>query len=931
VTGTRGGALKADGLEPPFVGRDRDLRLIKELFHASSEESKAHLVSVVGIAGIGKSRLAWEFFKYIDGLADLVFWHRGRCLSYGEGVAYWALAEMVRMRAGIAEEESPHSALTKLRGAIEENVDDPEERAWLEPRLAHLVGLAERTAPDRSDLFSAWRLFFERLADRNPTVLVFEDLQWADAALLDFIEHLLDWSRNHPLFVLALARPELSEARPDWGAGRNSTTLSLEPLSARAMEALLDGFVPGLPTDLRAQILDRAEGVPLYAVETVRMLLDRGLLTREGEIYRVTGEIGALEVPETLHALIAARLDSLTPEERRTLQDAAVLGKSFTKTGLAALSGRSEAEVDPLVTSLIRKEILSIQADPRSPERGHYSFLQDLLKRVAYETLSKKDRKVRHLAAAAHLEGAWASSEQEIVEVIAAHYVDAYRIAPDAEDAVAIKAEACERLARAGERATSLAATEEARRYFEQAAELADTPLHRAELLERAGVAATALGPFDTAVDLLGRALELYRSQGETHAGARVSAWLGWATWFAGDIEDASQQLEEAFAVLADEEPDADIAEMAEVRARLRFFLGDTEGAAVRIERALEIAEALFVPSILVDALNTKHLVLTAAGREEEAIALLRHAIDLGRRYDVGHPLARALYNHGHTMAARDDFNGALAADREALEFERRRGDRVGETMAMGHLIAALFVTGDWDEAASMLSQLQVVLSDRTALDRVSHGTSLLVNRGEVEAARRLVDEHVSLRTSGEIQARVGYLLGLSRVLVAEGKPGEAFAVIREAGAPELQLPVKHFFSKQLMIEGLDTALLAGELDAAEELLAGWDRLRVVDRTPFIDAHRARFASRLAAFRGADDTADVEGRQAVERFREVRTPFYLAVTLLECSEHLVERGRADEAEPLLTEATEIFERLLARPWLERARRVGSARRAEVVS
>src|SRR5438874_2406074 len=199
VTAVRGGARTSSELEPPFVGRARELRLVKEHFHGSAEERKAHLISVVGIAGIGKSRLAWEFFKYLDGLAEQVWWHQGRCLAYGEGVAYWALAEMVRMRARITEEEPVESALAKLRASLAEHVPDIEERAWLEPRLAHLLGLAERTAPDREDLFSAWRLFFERLAERNPTVLVFEDLQWADAALLDFVEHLLDWSRSHSL------------------------------------------------------------------------------------------------------------------------------------------------------------------------------------------------------------------------------------------------------------------------------------------------------------------------------------------------------------------------------------------------------------------------------------------------------------------------------------------------------------------------------------------------------------------------------------------------------------------------------------------------------------------------------------------------------------------------------------------------------------
>src|SRR5262249_39279680 len=225
--------------------------------------------------------------------------------------------------------------------------------------------------------------------------------------------------------------------------------------------------------DLRGHILDRAEGVPLYAVETVRMLLDRGLIAREEDRYRLTGPVEALEVPETLHALVAARLDGLEPDERSLVQDASVLGKTFTKEALSALPGLPESGLEQLLTSLVRKEVLSIQGDPRSPERGQYGFLQDLLRFVAYETLAKKERKARHLAAAEYLEREWGPAEHEIVEVLASHYVDAYRAAPDAPDAAAIKAKAQEALARAGERAASLAANEEAQRYFEQAAELA--------------------------------------------------------------------------------------------------------------------------------------------------------------------------------------------------------------------------------------------------------------------------------------------------------------------------------------------------------------------------------------------------------------------------------------------------------------------------
>ncbi|MEP7225605.1 MAG: adenylate/guanylate cyclase domain-containing protein, partial [Actinomycetota bacterium] len=452
VIGLRGGAARSTALEPPFVGRDRELRLVKELFHASSEDRRGHLVSVVGIGGIGKSRLAWEFEKYIDGLAGDVWWHSGRCLAYGDGVAFWALAEMVRGRAGIVEDEEAASARAKLRVAIEEHVPDPQERRFVEPRLAHLLGLEEGASGDQENLFAAARMFFERLAQQGPTVLLFEDIHWADSALLDFIEYVIEWSRDVPLFVVTLARPDLADRRPTWGsARRNFTSIFLEPLSTDSMQALLTGPVPGLSDDLRERILERAEGVPFYAVETVRMLLDRGVLVREGTTYRLTGEIETLEVPETLQALIAARLDGLTAEERRLVQQASVLGRTFTLRGLSSVSRLGETEIEPLLASLVRKEVVSLSADPLSPERGQYGFLQDLVKKVAYDTLSRRERKTLHLGAAKYLSSL--GDEDEVVEVLAAHYVDAYLAAPDDDDASGIRDRARYMLVRAAERA----------------------------------------------------------------------------------------------------------------------------------------------------------------------------------------------------------------------------------------------------------------------------------------------------------------------------------------------------------------------------------------------------------------------------------------------------------------------------------------------
>ena len=919
VTANRGGAQKSVGLEPPFVGREREMRLVKELFHASAEEGKAQLVSVVGIAGIGKSRLAWEFEKYVDGLADNFWWHRGRCLAYGEGVAYWALAEMVRMRAGILEEEAPESALAKLRASIEEHVADPDERSWLEPRLAHLLGLAERTAPDREDLFAAWRLFFERLAEQGTAVLVFEDLQWADAGLLDFIEYLLEWSRTHRLFVLALSRPELTERRPTFGAGgRNATSLSLEPLSGRAMEQLLDGFVPGLSDELRGQILARSEGVPLYAVETVRMLLDRGLLTREGDVYRPTGPIEALDVPETLHALVAARLDGLGPEERRLLQDASVLGKSFTKTGVSALSGIPEADLEPLLTALTRKEVLSVQADPRSPERGQYSFLQDLLKHVAYETLAKTERKARHLAAARHLAQAFGAGEQEIVEVIAAHYLDAYRAAPDAEDAPEIKTQALEMLTRAGERAASLAANEEAQNYFERAAELSDDPLVEASLRERAGATAWNAGRADGGAAHLERALELYEAEGATHPAARVAARLGVVEWRTGQLEQALERMEAAFAVLSGDEPDEDLATLAAELGRLHFFKGEVELAAQRIDTAIEIAESLWLPEVLSQALNTQGLIASWGGRSEQSVALLKHALELALENDLSSAALRAYNNLGDRLDRRDRYEEAIENHRRGVALAHKVGDRHQEWRLLGELSWCLARTGQWDEA---LSAAYEVPDDHLdwALSAVNTIAEIAAARGDAAEARRVLGLISRFEESADLQERSAYMALDATVLRAEGRYEEALEACAQTLEVLTRLPSGISVDVKIaMGEALESAYALGRLDELEQMLGRIDAIPPGKRPPFLVADAARFRALLAAARGEQNVVEQGFKTAAAVFREHGLTFYLGLTQLEHGEWLETQGRNEEAAPLLAEAREIFGRLGATPSLERA-------------
>jgi class 3 adenylate cyclase/tetratricopeptide (TPR) repeat protein len=923
VVGSLKGALRSAGLEAPFVGRDRELRLVKELYHGSADERRAQLALVTGIAGIGKSRLAWEFEKYVDGLVGEVFWHRGRCLSYGDGVAYWALAEMVRMRCRIAEDDEPSAARVKLRLTLEQFLADQDEQAWVEPRLAHLLGLEEGVPGDQENLFSAWRILFERIAEQAPTVLLFEDLQWADTGLLDFIEYLLDWARGHEIFVLALARPEFAERRPGWGAGKRSfSSLYLEPLSPAAMDELLRGLVPGLPDDLRSRILDRAEGVPLYAVETVRMLLDRGLLTRDGNVFLTSGDVDSLEVPDTLHALVAARLDALPFEEHRVVECGAVLGKTFTRQGVAAVSGLPETKLEPLLAGLLGKEILSVQADATSPERGQYSFLQDIVKRVAYETISRRERKQKHLAAARFLTSSWVSEEDEISEVVAAHYLDAYEAEPDDEDAPELRANGFTMLVRAAERAASLGASAEAQRAFERAAGLTDDTLERGELLERAGTAAYVSGRADDAASCFERATECFDLVGATHPAARVAARAAEVSWDRGRLEQGLESMDRAFAVLNREEPDADLAALAAQLGRFMFFAGQGELAADRLESALEIAERLSLSETLSQALNTKGLVLCSRGRFAEGIGLLRLALDIASEHDKPSAALRAYYNVADLSGVVDDAQRAATLAREGLALARRVGNRYWEWNFLG-LAYPAYVLGDWDDVASREAGLPDDDWTRVRIAFATLLTSIIpvrLHRGEVAEAQRLTRLFAELESSADVQERAQVRLAEASLLLADGDHAEALVRAEQA------LDVRHAMGigleavKEAFVVAVEAALALDDRPAARRLLTIVDDLPPGRSPRFLRAHSARFHARLAARDGEPEQAARLFGHAEASFRDLGYPFPLAVTLLEHGEWLADLGEDAPAAQALDEAAEVFARLGARPWAERCGR-----------
>jgi predicted ATPase/class 3 adenylate cyclase len=922
VVGLRRATARSTVLEPPFTGRDREFRLIKDLLHDSADNGRVHLVSVQGVGGIGKSRLVWELNKYIDGLVDDIWWNQGRCLAYGEGVAFWALAEMVRGRAGILEDEDSSTALPKLLASVEQHVGDEAERRFVGPRLAHLLGLEERGSGDQENLFAACRIFFERLAEEGPSVMVFEDIHWADSALLDFIEYLVEWSRDRPIFVVTLARPELAERRPTWGAGtRNFTSIFLEPLLPDQMDSLLSDPVPGLPDELRTRILERAEGIPFYAVETVRMLIDRGILVRENGAYRLEGSADTLEVPETLQALIAARLDGLAPEERRLLQDAAVLGRTFTLQGLTAITGLPEEEVTSLLSALVRKEVLSISIDPLLSDRGQYGFLQDLVKKVAYDTMSKRERKARHLAAASYLRSV--VDEDEIVEVVASHLLDAYLSAPDDEDAGTIKADALETLVKASERAASLGANEEAQRYAERAIELSDDPITTAELHERAG--ALAAERVDAvAAEHFRRSIEIFESQGATHPAARVSARLAERMWDGGRLQEALDVMDRAFEVLATEAQDADLAALAAQLGRFLFFAGDLPRASERIERALELAEVLDLPEVLSMALNTKSLILFSLGRTRESLALVRTALAVALEHDKPSAALRAYNNLADLTQNADRYAEAKQFLEDGLALARRVGTRYWETIFLGFAYPD-FALGRWDETVSMMSELQPewFSHTRAAFNQgyVAFGVAAHVHRGDLDAAAMHLKRFAELESSADIQDMTEFACGKACLLLAEGDAEGALRSAEEAISGKRALSQIDHRVKESFVTAVEAAFLMGDLAKVEELLDTVRSLPPGRRTPFLEAHASRLGGRSSAIRGGDGDVASAFKGAIGLFREMGIPFWMAVTLLEYAEWLVGHERADEAGASLTEAREIFERLGARPWLERLQRV----------
>jgi class 3 adenylate cyclase/tetratricopeptide (TPR) repeat protein len=905
VAGKRGEHV-SDVLEPPFVDRDEELRLIRDLFHATVRDSRLRLVSVTGIAGIGKSRLAWELHKYVDGLAGPVWWLQGRSPSYGEGLTFWALGEMVRSVAGIAEADDPVTTRAKLTATIARYVQDPEDQRWIEPRLAQLFALQENSTGGREELFAAWRIFLEQVSETSPMVLVFEDLQWADAGLIEFIEHVLAASRVHQVFVVTLARPEMADQHPTWGAGqRNFTSLHLEPLADGAMRTLVTNLAPGLPDDLVDKILDRGEGIPLYAVETIRMLVDRGQLTAEDGTYRPAEELAGLGIPDSLHALISARLDGLAEDDRAILQDASVLGKTFTLSALAAVTGEPSGALDalePRLRALVKRDLLLLDADPRSPERGQYGFVQGLIRDVAYETLSRKDRRGRHLAAAHYFEDL---RDEELASVVATHYLQAYQATPPGPDADVLAARARDSLVAAADRADSLGSHAQALAYVEQALEVTAEPARRAQLWERAAEAAEKASQFDDAERFLRQAIEWHDQRRDASGRARATAHLGTVLLYKEQWEDAVRLLDEAYSHLSSEERDPAVVELASELARAHFLRGDRLSRSEDIERSIEWAdralagaEALGLEPVIAEALVTKGVSYSFLGRYRENVILQTGALRLARELGLVRPELRAIHNLSWAVLE-DRPRAAFSLGRDGIELATKLGLAYWKAGFMSTACVMAIRLGEWDWAASTLAELQEdplppgSESDVTVVDVL-----LKAFRGDLRSARRMIGSRRATIQNEAVKACDTF------IALAEGAIDRAHDLATEGASPERMWFVEFAARTALWLKDRKrTASASGALD------------RTVARGAFIDCKRRLVRAGLAVLEGRRAEGVRVYEEGFRTLRDLGAFFELALAELDLVVLL--GGEDPDARVAGENAIEIFTGLGAKPFLER--------------
>ncbi|HEX2426335.1 MAG TPA: adenylate/guanylate cyclase domain-containing protein [Gaiellaceae bacterium] len=795
------------GPRAPLVGRESELELLENTFSRSVRDSRAHLFTIYGEPGVGKSRLAREFVDGVERASVLV----GRALPYGEGVTYWPLGEMVKAAAGISDDDPLEEAFAKLRECCaEEAVADV---------LGLAAGLMEALDGERSPQEIAWgaREVMQGIADVQPLILLFEDIHWAEPPLLDLIEHLADWVRA-PLLILCIARAELLEARPDWGGGRvRSTSIELEPLSeeesAELVEQLLSqltGTTGELPANLPQEALDRAEGNPLFVEETIRMLVESG-----------SGAGSAARVPDSLQALIAARIDHLPPDAKTLLQRGSVIGRVFWKGALEHLAP-DIGEHEQLLENLLQREFLL--REPRSSISGEvaYRFKHALIREVAYTGMAKLARAQYHARFAEWLHG---RTGEELVEIRAYHLDQSVEFLTELEGA------APEELA------------EEA-----------------ASALVKAAKRAIAREAYANARTLGLRALELRPTLSARYVAARAAWRL--QDWGAVQLEmmkvrdqarEHDEPVIEALALTA-------LGEAALKRD------GDAVHARTLVDDALRILGGQSDPDAHFDALTARAMVGVWLGSEDEAVQFMERAyvtaLDAGRK-DLQTIAAQAL---AQTHIIRLELDEAELLLTRALELAGESGSvraRLSATLAYAWFLR---VKGELDAAETMMEEVRAT-AEEFGMEPVMAGALMKLGwaarqRGDLKRSEKLFREALRITASrGDRGLVPDFQAALATTLADLGKvdEGERLALDARAHAVPEDTGGRIFAATALAaIRGAQ-----GRDDEAEEMFLSAIADARESNLKLFELHPLERLTEFLNARGRDDDAAIyEARMA---------------------------------------------------------------------
>jgi class 3 adenylate cyclase/tetratricopeptide (TPR) repeat protein len=794
----------------PLVGRERELALLVQTLERVREERSPQLVTLIGVPGIGKSRLVTELAKVAEQDDQFVSWREGRSLSYGDGITFWALAEIVKAQAGILESDSTEQVQEKLRRTVEELAADGAEAQWLERHLRPLTGVAEDSSAAVHEVFAAWRRFLEALADEGPLVLVFEDLHWADDALLDFVDQLVDRVAAVPLLVLATARPELLQRKAGWGGGKpNAATISLSPLTedetTRLLRALLDQEAVDAAT--RDELLARSGGNPLYAEQYARILSERG-------------DLG--ELPETVQGIIAARLDALTEEEKLLLQDAAVMGQTFWLGAIEAVGGVTRWQAEELLHALERKEFVRRGRVSSVANESEYAFRHLLIRDVAYGQIPRAIRSGKHQAAATWIVSLGRPEEQ--AELLAHHYLQALELAEAAGlDSPDLARQARTALRDAGDRAAALYAVEAAERFYDAALNLwPEDDSDRALLLFRRAAPVHSLAGGD--LERLEAARDALVAAGLRAEAADAEMLITVHFWIRGLADRATAHAERAEALLAGAEPTrATASALLRLASRAAIVLGDEAGAQDLASQALPIAERL-------DWAEGVSMALVSIGAAKVSFGDLTGLEDLERSIEIAASagalgeLLRAYNNLSTQYMILGDLKRSRELRLQGAEVASRVGSPIDVRWFVGVLTEYPYRAGDWNDSLRMVDEF---------LEPVDAGEphyttwQVLARRAVIYAARDKTAEAVAdaeralelLSAISDPQARYFTNALCAHVFTISGREERAAALMREiqdsllrgAGLSFAAIALPNLASAALRLE------LLPELDAALE------------------------------------------------------------------------------------------------------------------